>query len=123
MQVYLLVNLVVAMGMLENGEYLELPRYARMVDEFAGSMFYVPQQGMHQKFLDRFSKDVKTSLPEIHRDLHRLRDYLRSVFSLLYRYDIVLRECGIDPKWEEEIAFDLIDVASRCVRGGRCRAV
>ena len=105
MRVYLFVNIVVAMGILENGEYLELPSYARMVNEVTSCVDFPAQRCIHQTFLDSFPKDVKTSLPEIHSDPPRLRDYMRSVFSLLYRYDMVLRECGIAPEWEQEIAW------------------
>jgi len=120
LQLYLFVNVVVAMGMLENGEYLELPKYARMVYDFTCPMDFPAQQCIHQKFLNAFPKDAETSLPEIHKDLPRLRDYLRTVFSLLYRYDIVLRECGIAPEWEEGlVAFGLRDL----VEGAKVRSI
>ena len=119
LQLYLFVNIVVAMGMLENGEYLKLPKYGRMVSDLTSCVDYPAQRCIHQRFLDGFSKDVKTSLPEIHRDLPRLRDYLRSVFSLLYRYDLVLRESGIVPKWEEEIFVHL----RQTLEGAKVRAI
>lgn len=36
-----------------------------------------------------------------------LKEYLGMCFAMLYRYDMLLRECGLDPLWEREIVFTL----------------
>ena len=43
----------------------------------------------------------------VHGDMEAMREYLKNLFALMYRYDVLMRECGMDPKWEEEL--------SRCV--------
>jgi hypothetical protein len=40
-------------------------------------------------------------------DLSALKEYLSACFEMLYRYDMLLSECGVDPKWEREIVFAL----------------
>jgi hypothetical protein len=40
-------------------------------------------------------------------DLSALKEYLKLCFTMLYRYDMLLRECGLDPMWEREIVFTL----------------
>ncbi|KAJ2921107.1 hypothetical protein H1R20_g15984, partial [Candolleomyces eurysporus] len=35
--------------------------------------------------------------------MRHLDEYLKLNFALLYKYDMVLRECGMEPEWEREI--------------------
>ncbi|RXW18938.1 hypothetical protein EST38_g6915 [Candolleomyces aberdarensis] len=35
--------------------------------------------------------------------MHHLDEYPKLNFALLYKYDMVLRECGKEPEWEREI--------------------
>jgi len=105
--VYVLLNLFAAAGMLqENGDgnqYLETDEYRCMVRCSTQSMDYPAQQLPHRAFLDALPKDPASSLPAVHHDLAGLKEYLKTVFCLLYRYDMVVRECGLDPGWEGEI--------------------
>jgi hypothetical protein len=32
-----------------------------------------------------------------------LKDYLEQCFTVLYRFDVIIRECGINFLWEEKI--------------------
>jgi hypothetical protein len=45
-----------------------------------------------EQFIDAFS------------DLKKLKEYLKDCFALLYRYEMLLLECGLTPKWDEEVA-------------------
>ena len=40
-------------------------------------------------------------------DLSALKEYLKMCFAMLYQYDMLVRECGLDPMWEKEIVFTL----------------
>ncbi|KAJ2913323.1 hypothetical protein MD484_g7111, partial [Candolleomyces efflorescens] len=42
-------------------------------------------------------------IPLMHLDMHHLDEYLKLNFGLLYKYDMVLRECGVEPEWEREV--------------------
>lgn len=100
---YLLLNLIAATGTLQSGEYLESVKFSHMVRDLTLSMDHPAQQLPHIAYLDTLNKDARTSLPEIHSEIPRLHEYLKTLFSLLYRYDMVLRECGVDSNWEMEI--------------------
>lgn len=104
---YVLLNLFAAAGMLqETGnekEYLETEEYKGMVWSSTRNMDYPAQQLPHRAFLNPLPKDPKSGLPEVHQDFAGLKEFMKSMFSLLYRYDMVVRECGLDPSWESEI--------------------
>jgi hypothetical protein len=40
-------------------------------------------------------------------DFSALKDYLKWCFAILYKYDMLLKECGLDPNWEREIVYTL----------------
>jgi hypothetical protein len=103
LQCYLFVNLASAMGILHNGEYLELPQYGGLVRDLTWPMDHPAQQLPHRIFLEALPKDPKSSLPEIHRNLSQLHEYLKDVFKLMFRTEVVLRECGTSIDWEQEI--------------------
>ncbi|KAF5347249.1 hypothetical protein D9756_009968 [Leucocoprinus leucothites] len=47
----------------------------------------------------------KEDLPEV--DPVRLQEYLKHLFSLLFRYDMLMAECGVDTDWESEIVSSI----------------
>ncbi|KAG6847229.1 hypothetical protein H0H93_009396, partial [Arthromyces matolae] len=103
---YVGINMWVAMGLLEGGEYLEISKdYREMVYNSTHNMDYCGHQVAHRGFLNTLPKDEKTGLPELHKDWKGLKKYLKTNFRLLYVYDMLLRECGIDPEWESEITM------------------
>jgi len=107
---YVFFNMCFAMGILEGGEYLEMPQYRSMVETSTFSMDHPAQQIPHQKYLDALPKDSKTSLPIVHRDLEGIKDYLKELFRLLYRFDMLLKECGRDPRWETEVVTSIYQI-------------
>jgi hypothetical protein len=38
-------------------------------------------------------------------DFNKLHEHLKMCFQLLYRYDMLARECGADLDWESEVAL------------------
>ncbi|KAF9435446.1 hypothetical protein BGZ76_006288 [Entomortierella beljakovae] len=44
---------------------------------------------------------------DIFSDFSRLKDYLKACFEVLYRSEMLARECGIEIRWDEEIASAL----------------
>lgn len=102
LQSYIFFNLVAATNTLLGGEYTEMENYPYFVNEIAGRMHCSAQQLLHRAFLD---PKKKNDLPEVHHDLVGLREYLKTAFSLLYRLDMIVRECGRgdDLDWEHEI--------------------
>jgi hypothetical protein len=35
----------------------------------------------------------------------QVREHLKLLFALLCRYDMLLRECGLDPDWESQLIY------------------
>ncbi|KAF8959221.1 hypothetical protein BDZ97DRAFT_1838679 [Flammula alnicola] len=103
---YLFFNAAEATGSLENGDYALSSEYASLIFELSHSMEYSAQQVSHIAFLrkcDAYDKK-DASDARVHKDYGLLQEYLKTLFALMYRYDVLARESGVDPTWEEEIA-------------------
>ena len=123
LRAYLFFNAAEATNILASGEYTHSDEYGSLLSEVGWTMDYPAQQVPHQQFLrscEVYSEGgfTRTQLKEggnwydrdwahdlyVHRDLGLLKGYMKSLFSLLYRYDLLLRECAIEHSWELEIA-------------------
>ncbi|KAG6915760.1 hypothetical protein DXG01_009997 [Tephrocybe rancida] len=104
LHVYIEFNMWAAMGLLEGGEYLEMEDYKWMLMHATESMDYPGHQVPHRAYLNTLPKDAKTGRPVVHHDLAGLKEYLKTNFRLLYQYDMLVRECGMETEWEGEIA-------------------
>ncbi|GLB40691.1 hypothetical protein LshimejAT787_0805620 [Lyophyllum shimeji] len=102
---YVLLNLFAALDILrDDGGYLEMGIYRYMVrTSTEEDMDYPAQQLPHCAYLNALPENPATGLPEVHHDFAGLKQYVKTMFALLYRYDMVVRECGRDPEWESEI--------------------
>ncbi|KAF9962577.1 hypothetical protein BGZ70_008018 [Mortierella alpina] len=87
------------------------------------------QMGMHRTFY-RDRKETEEQIPNqpwpfswsryvprnIFADMGRMKEYLKLCFAVIYRYDMVLRECGRETDWVREIALALrqfhVDIAA-----------
>ncbi|KAJ2912780.1 hypothetical protein MD484_g7637, partial [Candolleomyces efflorescens] len=109
------------------GGYREVGSYKRMIRDETWGMDFPAQQIPHQRFWKgcrdievAFSAAAPSSLesssskpigasgdddgiPLMHLDMSHLDEYLKLNFALLYKYDMVLRECGREPEWENEV--------------------
>ena len=112
---YMFFNTVAATDILENGVYMTLPEYRSIIRETTFSMDYPAQQIPHRLFfqqcgmkLDSYRNTTIESVGRdmaVHGDYGRLREHLKLLFALMYRYDTLLRECGLDPKWESQLGY------------------
>ncbi|RXW14214.1 hypothetical protein EST38_g11637 [Candolleomyces aberdarensis] len=108
------------------GGYREIGSYKGMIRGETWSMDYPAQQVPHKRFWEA-CRDIEVAslsgspsshgssnstksgrlgedfVPLMHLDMHHLNEYLKLNFALLYKYDMVLRECGMEPEWEREI--------------------
>ena len=112
-----------AESLLQRGDYTKMQSYAYAYRDETQSMDHDAQQVPHRKFwkMAREADEAArgglraeggTNLrkeeddpPLMHLDSPKLKEYLKLNFALLYRYDMVVRECGLDPEWEREIVF------------------
>ncbi len=114
LRAYMFFNSAEATNILANGEYTYSDGYESLLREVAASMNQAP----HRHFLQScglfdesgFFKTFSIHDPDwmrgvyVHTNLDPLHEYLKTLFSLLYRYDLLLRECEIEPGWESEFA-------------------
>ncbi|KIM35381.1 hypothetical protein M413DRAFT_449768 [Hebeloma cylindrosporum] len=112
LQSYMFFNAVAAMDMLENGAYMELPEYGSIVRDTMFSMDYPAQQIPHRLFFQQCGMKLESITYEnvgidvaVHGDYGRLREHLKLLFALMYRYDLLLRESDLDPDWENQLVY------------------
>ena len=112
LRAYMYFNAAEATNTLENGQYTHADDYRELLMEVGKMADYPAQQIPHKHFFesqyiahDRGARSEREWAHDIfvHKDLGLLKEYLKTLFALLYRYDLLLRECAIDPKWELEI--------------------
>lgn len=106
LRAYLFLNVHAAVGSLNNGNYMHSQEYPSMLYELTRDFDYPAQQLPHRQFFGQ-GGEVGVHLPLVHEDHAALRGYIKMLFEILYRYDVVVRECGLDPEWESYIAFNL----------------
>jgi hypothetical protein len=104
LRAYIFFNLSAAMGILDNEKYGKVDKYPRFVKLLCDPMDYDGQQVVHRSFFDPWKSEPS---PAVHHDLPRLRQYLKDLFVLLYRFDVVMKECNLDPEWGSEIQSSL----------------
>ena len=121
---YIYLNLIIAMreggsdvcDFVDDGEvvkdcekrrkYMDCETYRRMLMEVAGSYDGDAQTLVHRVFFLGNSahsfgwRDVPTNDVLAHMDV--VREYLKGVWRVMIAYDVVIREAGGDPMWEEE---------------------
>lgn len=99
---YVFFNAIEAAGKLTDGTYALDTQYASLVAELTYRMDFSAQQIPHAKFFSD-AGELHDGKVVIHKDYERLQCYLKDVFAVLYRYDVLAGECGIEVNWLEEI--------------------
>ncbi|KAJ3531789.1 hypothetical protein NMY22_g8010 [Coprinellus aureogranulatus] len=112
-------------GLLESGAYREMQFYSFTYRTETQSIDYDAQQIPHRKFWEDAGAAEQDSTiggancerrgkntmynnrqpPLMHLDALKLKEYLKLNFALLYMYDMIARECGMDPDWRGEITL------------------
>jgi hypothetical protein len=113
---YMFFNSAEATGILEDGRYARSHFYTELLRELRNSMDYPAQQVPHQEFfnsiMDGSAQGGRDGISEnpgkniyVHHWQNRalLQEYMKTLFSLMYRYDLIMRECGSEPDWELDI--------------------
>ena len=108
LRAYLFFNAAEATNTLANGEYTHGNEYQMLFMDEGMLSGYPHQQVPHHHFL-RSCGVYDGTIPQyrdihVHKDIGLLKEYLKTLFALLYRYDLLMRECGIEPSWELEIS-------------------
>ena len=110
---YLFFNSAEATGILEDGRYARSHLYPNLLRELGTTMDYPAQQIPHQEFFRSYGilkgggilcGDSANDI-YVHQNRELLKEYMKTLFSLMYRYDVIVRECGLEPSWEKEIGY------------------
>jgi len=84
-------------------EILASQRTQRLLRWVATTMDYDAQNALQWRYFGLGGCDAKKVL----EDVRLQREYMKEAWAVFYRYDMLLRECGVDPKWEEVICESL----------------
>ncbi|KAF6756177.1 hypothetical protein DFP72DRAFT_1008215 [Ephemerocybe angulata] len=132
LRAYLLLNILYSVAtrdeecvrdIWDTGAYAQIEFYRGTIKMETQGMDYSAQQIPHRRFWDEARRytinhespgsgrpnaskgiGIDTVWPLIHvLPVALLKDYIKLLFRILYTYDMVARECGVDPGWEEEI--------------------
>jgi hypothetical protein len=102
---YIFWNFMAASGRLASRAYKN-ETYGEVVKAVTRTMDHEAQQVPHWEFygVNTWIGD-KDPMPEV--DYRRLHDYLKHLFNIFFRYDMIMVECGTDPTWESEIVTSI----------------
>jgi hypothetical protein len=113
---YMFFNSAEATDILANGEYTHSDSYGSLLREVTTFMDQTPHLhflqscGLFDETGSFKTYSIHNLNPDwmqglyVHTNFDSLHEYLKTLFSLLYRYDLLLRECEIEPGWELELA-------------------
>ncbi|KAF8657982.1 hypothetical protein AX16_002142 [Volvariella volvacea WC 439] len=88
----------------KGGVYKESSFYQRLLRMLTMSMDYPAQQLPHRAFFGETQEQQRKI--DLARDYEKLHQYLKDIFAMLYRYDVVAKECGIDSvDWRRKIVY------------------
>lgn len=115
LQAYIFFNVIASKPeLIESGKYKEMESYKYVVNHLTGTVDGDGQTIPHREFLLRpvtgntcqklHNRTMDETFIEVFEDLKLLQEYLKKLFSLLYRYEMLVRECGLDSQWELEIS-------------------
>lgn len=107
---YIFFNCAESTGILANGKYALMREYYPLIEEISGHGTFSAHAIPHVRFLEEYSAFTYTETglcasQIVHGNYGALQDYLKTLFALMYRYDVLMRECGLDSKWEKELTF------------------
>jgi hypothetical protein len=115
LQAYIFFHVVACKPeLIEGGKYKEIESYLYVVNFLTNTCDGNAQTILHREFLLRpvsdktrqgvLNRTMDEEFIEVFEDPKLLQGYLKKLFSLLYRYEMLVRECGLDPQWEPQIS-------------------
>lgn len=111
LRAYLFLNIAeAALGDKFVKQLNDLQEYKRLFDFYSMNLLHAAP---HVEFFDQEYLSIRGTTAGhdpakvFGEDFGRLKGYLKMCFALLVRYDMLMRELGVDPKWETR-AVDLI---------------
>ncbi|KAF5320764.1 hypothetical protein D9619_002156 [Psilocybe cf. subviscida] len=109
LRTYMFFNTTEAVGQLFNGGYTRTRQYSFLVVDLSGCA--CGQRVPHEKLSIWMDTHTQANLPAdylAHTQFEELQEYLKNLFALMYRYDALAREVGVDSRWERKIKDNII---------------
>ncbi|KAL0958513.1 hypothetical protein HGRIS_000655 [Hohenbuehelia grisea] len=110
---YIYLNVVVAAGCTHN--YRDLKGYQSLLQLVADTMHMDYgthwQDEHHWRILGR--RRSSAVLPDVLADLSRAKLYMKELFQLLYRYEVIVLEFDADPQLDREVISQCIHLSRR----------
>jgi len=118
---YMFFNTADATGTLEGGQYARMGVYWSILYEMSRLGESPAQRIPHVEFLQAcgilgsdghwpnamgygYLDAGWAKKMHVHANYGLLQQYMKQLFALIYRYDVLVRECGLQEDWEAEIA-------------------
>ncbi|KAJ6626857.1 hypothetical protein B0H10DRAFT_1870269 [Mycena sp. CBHHK59/15] len=106
LQAYLFFNVVLSQpDLCVGGQYRSMRSYRSVLYNVTSWGDYDAQSFPHREFLG--TPQHGEGGEDLLNDMEKLQQYLKKCFELLYRYDMLARECGVDPDWESSIVREV----------------
>ncbi|KAK7064597.1 hypothetical protein R3P38DRAFT_2390912, partial [Favolaschia claudopus] len=107
LEAYIFFNVLLSKSELHaDSRYKSMKSYQGIIGKLTMSMDYDAQTFPHREFFwgaPERGLGYNDSLEPL-ADPEKLHEYLKTCFRLLYRYDVLARECGISVDWEGDVA-------------------
>jgi hypothetical protein len=87
-------------------ELMALPSYQRLLPWATGTMDYDAQNMLQWRY---FGVGGKTA-NEVFADVKKQKEYMRECWEVFYRYDMLMRECGMEVDWEILVCRELYEI-------------
>ncbi|KAJ7042675.1 hypothetical protein C8F04DRAFT_85967 [Mycena alexandri] len=107
LEAYIFFNVLLSKPELHaDGRYKLMTDYRRVCRRSTFSSDYDAQTFPHREFFwGSMERAVGEEEFDTLGDSNKLHEYLKMCFGLLYRYDMLVRECGRTVDWEECVAY------------------
>ncbi|KAF8213545.1 hypothetical protein K438DRAFT_1099582 [Mycena galopus ATCC 62051] len=105
---YIVFNVLLSKPeLIADGRYKSMRSYQYVVRQSMASHDYDAQSFPHREFFCGSIDHNERQFDDIDpfADANKLHEYLKMCFRMLYRYDILARECGVSVDWEGNVTY------------------
>jgi hypothetical protein len=120
---YILFNVLLSKPELHaDGRYKSMRSYTYTLSRLTDSMdcIYDAETFPHREFLfGALDNAGNVERADPLADFNKLHEYLKTCFRLLYRYDVLARECGVGVDWETNVVYAVGWMKAEYIENGR----
>ncbi|KAJ7823552.1 hypothetical protein B0H14DRAFT_2825982 [Mycena olivaceomarginata] len=121
LEAYILFNVLLSKPELHaDGRYKSMQSYTNTLRRLTHSTDYDAQTYPHREFFFGALDDAgNVERADPLADFNKLHEYLKMCFRLLYRYDVLARECGFGLDWETNVVHAVGRMKAEYIKNGR----